>query len=77
MEVARPLVVVVVLVGAVAGLPHEELEEGESPCLHRPCVHGVCQEDPDLVQGYRCFCEDGYTGHRWSAQIKPVQNTTF
>ena len=56
--------VLVLAVVAVGGLPHEELEEEDSPCLHRPCVHGVCQEDAELPQGYRCFCEDGYTGHK-------------
>ena len=46
------LVVVLLAVGSL-GLPHEELEEGDSPCLHRPCQHGVCEEDPAMEYGYR------------------------
>ena len=29
-------------------------------CQSSPCMHGgVCNDD---VNGYRCFCADGYTG---------------
>ena len=30
--------------------PHTELEEGDSPCLHKPCEHGVCVESAASVQ---------------------------
>ena len=43
--------------------PHTELGEGDSPCLHKPCEHGVCVESAGSAQGYQCFCEDGYTGY--------------
>ena len=49
---AGSLFVVLLAVGSL-GLPHEELEEGDSPCLHRPCQHGVCEEDPAMEYGYR------------------------
>ena len=45
--------VVLLAVGSLMGLPHEQLEEGDSPCLHRPCQHGVCEEDPAMENGYR------------------------
>ena len=53
---AGGLVVVLLAVGSL-GLPHDDLEEGDSPCLHRPCQHGVCEEDPGMQYGYR------YLGH--------------
>ena len=37
--------------------PHQSLEEGDSPCLHKPCQHGVCLETPDTGLGYTCFCQ--------------------
>ena len=57
------LVVLVVALPPSLALPHEEVEErrgaqvyagvqvgeGESVCLHRPCEHGVCQEDLGMV----------------------------
>jgi hypothetical protein len=58
------VLLVLLLAAGCLGLPHAEVEEGESACLHKPCLHGVCQEDVDLPTGYRCFCEDGYTGLR-------------
>ena len=30
--------------------PHTELGEGDSPCLHKPCEHGVCVESASSVQ---------------------------
>ena len=30
--------------------PHTELAEGDSPCLHKPCEHGVCVESAASVQ---------------------------
>ena len=32
-----------------------ELDE----CINKPCVHGSCK---DVVDGYVCTCEAGYTG---------------
>ena len=49
---AGSLVVVLLAVGSL-GLPHDELGEGDSPCLHRPCQHGVCEEDHAMEHGYR------------------------
>ena len=57
------LVVLVVALPPSLALPHEEVQEGmgaqvyagvqvgegESVCLHRPCEHGVCQEDLGMV----------------------------
>ena len=33
--------------------PHESLEEGDEPCIHAPCEHGVCVNQPDTELGYR------------------------
>ena len=30
--------------------PHTDLGEGDSPCLHKPCEHGVCVESATSVQ---------------------------
>ena len=30
--------------------PHTDLGEGDSPCLHKPCEHGVCVESASSVQ---------------------------
>ena len=46
---AGRLVVVLLAVGSL-GLPHDQLEEGDSPCLHKPCEHGVCVESASSVQ---------------------------
>ena len=53
---AGSLVVVLLAVGSL-GLPHDELVEGDSPCLHKPCHHGVCVETASLATGYKCFCQ--------------------
>ena len=49
---------------------HTELAEGDSPCLHKPCEHGVCVESAASVQVmkiiirkccssmYQCFTKD-------------------
>ena len=61
----RLLVVILALAPVMMAMaePHTELGEGDSPCLHKPCEHGVCVESAASVQGYQCFCEDGYTGY--------------
>ena len=37
----------------VNGLPHMELEDEDSPCIHAPCDHGVCVTNKDIKAGYR------------------------
>lgn len=51
------LLLMMMLSPCVLGEPHLELEEGDSPCLHKPCHHGVCVETNSLATGYKCFCQ--------------------
>ena len=41
----------------VSAEPHLELGEDDSPCLHKPCQHGVCVQTSGAGRGYQCFCE--------------------
>src|SRR5699024_6106134 len=31
-------------------------------CSTHPCLHGVCLDDEESSDRYRCFCLDGFTG---------------
>ena len=53
----KMLLLLLLLTPCVLGEPHLELEEGDSPCLHKPCHHGVCVETNSLATGYKCFCQ--------------------
>ena len=53
----------VFLVSVTWCLPHDELLDSDNPCIHKPCDHGVCVETVGVGRGYKCFCEDGYTGY--------------
>ncbi|XP_023335490.1 protein eyes shut isoform X2 [Eurytemora carolleeae] len=57
------LLLLLSLLQYAGSVPHESLEEGENPCVHAPCAHGVCVQNTDVQSGYRCYCEDGYTGY--------------
>ena len=47
----RLMVMLLTLVITIAmAEPHTELAEGDSPCLHKPCEHGVCVESAASVQ---------------------------
>ena len=44
---------VLLLVSLAGSTPHRELLEGESPCLHAPCQHGVCVTSTEAARGDR------------------------
>ena len=47
----RLMVMLLTLVITIAmAEPHTELAESDSPCLHKPCEHGVCVESAASVQ---------------------------
>ena len=42
--------------------PHMELEDGDNPCLHKPCEHGVCVQSEEAVQAVRSDKEQPLCG---------------
>ena len=51
------MMMILMSVTMVMAEPHSNLVEGDSPCLHKPCQHGVCVETNTAERGYQCFCE--------------------
>ena len=51
------MLTLVIMTAVAMADPHSQLEDDDSPCLHKPCVHGVCLDAAASPRGYQCFCE--------------------